>query len=129
MKFSLFCDFAEGTDHEQRMFELLRQEHVADAFSQMPAKLMYIPVLGKVLAAVVALAEAESITAFRQTHHYKHIMNWDVTFDFEKNGFTLTPSFEQKRKIAVVLSAIAGALLLLILSRKLGCCKKVDEIE
>ena len=123
MRFSQFCDTIENTEQEQKLFQFLKQDFVAPPLKEHSAKLKRIPILGKLLTAFIALADSESIAEFRQSKHYKHIMNWDVKFDFDaENYLSLNPSDLQKKKIVKILAIVGAILAVMIICLK--CCRR-----
>ena len=119
MKFSEFCTIAENTEQEQQFMQFVRAMEEMEAIKEAIPKMQRVPVLGKVLTAVVALAESEGITAFKQTEHYQAIKDWNITFDPEKRDFSMNPSTEQVQKIVKIVSVAASVIAVLLLCRKI----------
>ena len=122
MRFSQFCDMAENTEQEQQFFQFLKQDFVQDPMREHSAKLKCIPIIGKVLTAIFALAKSENIAEFRQSRHYRHLMNWDVKFD--GNNLEINTSDVQKKKVLKILAVIGAVLAILVICRKCCCRKK-----
>jgi len=122
MKFSQFCDEAENTEQEQQLLQFFKQEGMEQA-EQIFAKMSRIPVIGKIFTALTALSSYESIAAFRQSIHYRNLMNWNFKVDFDKKGLYITPSDEQKKKAVKIMAMIGAVVAVLAICRKL-CCKK-----
>ena len=81
MKFSQFCDMVENTEQEQQFLQFLKKDETRKALKQVSAT----PILGKgkLFTAIGALANAESIASFRQSGHYRHIMNWNINLNYQ----------------------------------------------
>ena len=111
---SKYLDSIEGTEQEA-----LLQKGLADITKDEDvAKLFNMPLVGKLLHAIVALGSSESIKEFKETEHYTHIKDWGITvFDLEKGYISIHPGPKHLKKIFAVL-AIAGAGLLLLKLRK-----------
>ena len=122
MRFSQFCDIAENTEQEQQLFQFLKEEALSP-LAEHSTKLKRIPIIGKVLTAILVLAKSESIAEFRQSKHYRHLMNWDVKFDGEHN-LEINPSDIQKKKVLKILAVIGVILAILVICRKCCCRKK-----
>ena len=132
MKFSEFCDMAENTEKEAQLFQYFKDSEFFNESGEVTlkgaaAKLKSIPLLGKILAAVIALAESESIAEFRQTEHYGYIKNWNLSFDpdGESEHFALSPSSEQIQKIVKIIAIASTVITLLLLCRKF--CRRKKE--
>ena len=121
MTFAQFCDIAEGTEREQLMIEYLRKDEM-ESLNQIPAKVLKAPVIGKVLKAVIALAESGSIAEFRQTEHFQYIKDWNFSFDAESGNFSLSPGEPQKQKLMKIFAAISAGFSIFLLCRKF--CKR-----
>jgi len=126
MKFSEYCDTVEGTEEEQQFLDYLKQdEH--DGFEEAAEKLKSVPVIGKVMGAVVALAYCESLDEFRQSKHYPVLMDWDIKFDPETKNFSLSPGEEQMKKVKKVFCIISAVFALLFLYRKIRRYRKKSK--
>jgi len=88
------------------------------------SKLTRLPIIGKLLAAVVALGNYDSIAAFKQSGHYQHLKNWNFAIDFDKKSMSISPNEEQKRKAIKVLAIIGAIIALIAICRKYCCCCK-----
>lgn len=111
---SKYLDSIEGTEKElmliNSMVELAKDEDVA--------KVLDLPIVGKVLSALVALGSSESIADFKQSNHYDALKDWSITvFDLEKGYVSIHPGPKHLKKIFTV-AAIAGAGILLLKLRK-----------
>jgi len=124
MKFSQFCEMAENTEQERQLLQFLKEEEMTQV-AEIMAKMARVPVVGNACAAIVALINCDSIAEFRQSAHYKHLMNFNFTFDFEKRNLLITPSDAQKKIIKRVLAAIGVSVTLLLLHQKF--CHRNDE--
>ncbi|MCL2376876.1 MAG: hypothetical protein FWC76_05700 [Defluviitaleaceae bacterium] len=103
----------ENTEQEQQLLQGLAD--LKDEFA--PAA--NIPFAGKVIKALMALGDAESIEEFRQTGHYENIEGFNIhVINLKKGQFSIYPGSEHLKKIAMVAAIIGGVLLLLCLCRK-----------
>ena len=125
MRFSQFCDTAENTEQEQQLLQFLKQDDMKQV-EKIFSKLAKIPIIGKVIAAVSALGNYESIAAFRQSMHYNHIKDWEFKIDFDKKSMTISPNEEQKKKAIRVVATIGAVIALIAILHKL-CCKKCKK--
>ena len=123
MKFSQFCEMAENTEKEQQLLQFLKEDEMKTV-EQILAKMTHIPFAGKICAAVVALINSESIAAFKQSGHYRQLMNMDFNFDFDKRSLQVSPSDAQKEQIKKAFAMIGGGIALLLILRKLFRRKK-----
>ena len=120
MTFAQYCDMVESTEQEQQLLDYMRSSDDFNQLDEVVEKLKFIPIAGKVLVALSALGKVESIAEFRQTQHYRHLMNWEFTFD---NGISLSPG-EVHRKKALKVLAVIGVVLGFLLLRRILRCKK-----
>jgi len=108
---SEYLDSIQGTEKEQQLFkglEILNKEDVTKALE--------IPIVGKMLRSAVALANAESIAAYKETEYYEQIKDWGITvFDLEKGMISIHPGPKHMKKAIPVLAVLGVALLALIL--------------
>ena len=118
MKFSDYCDMIENTQQEQELFEFMRSNESMQEAWEVMEKMQNVPVLGKVIAALGKLPEYESIAAFRESEHYPHLMNWNISFDAEKGSFSLSPGPKHVEVIKGIASVIGLVVLLLVVCRK-----------
>ena len=123
MKFSQFCEMAENTEQERQLLQFLKEEEMTQV-AEIMAKMARVPVVGNACAAIVALINCDSIAEFRRSAHYKHLMNFNFTFDFDQRDLFITPSDAQRKNIAKVLAVIGASTTLLILYRKFCSRKK-----
>jgi len=122
MKFSQFCEAAENTEQEMQLLQFLKEGEMKQV-EQIMAKMARVPVVGKFCAAIVALINCDSIAEFKQSTHYRHLKNFDFTFDYDKRNLLITLNDAQKEKIKKVLAVVGVSTTLLILYRKF-CNKK-----
>jgi len=108
----------EGTEQEQQLLTFLKQDKM-QSIIQDSAKAKRVPIIGKVVTAVEMLAGSESIFEFKNSGHYKYLMNWELNFDPAKGKFELTLSEVQKEKIRDVLSLSFSVISFLLLYRKI----------
>ena len=114
MLVSKYLDSVEGTEKElvflNSFAELTEDKDVA--------KLLDKPIIGKLLSALIALKNSESVEAFRQTKHYENIKDWGITvFNLEKGYISIHPGPKHIKKILAV-TAITCAGLYLLKRRK-----------
>jgi len=115
MLFSEYLDTIEGTEDEARLFEQI------DTFKDEIAQGANIPVVGKIVAAILALREFNSVAEFRQSDHYQHVAGWYCTIDLDKGIFSLQPGPKFWKKVSIVCGIVSAGLLALWVWRK--CCK------
>ena len=120
MKFSQFCDTVENTEQEQQLLQFLKESEMKKV-EQILAKMIGFPVIGNPCAAIVALINAESIAAFRQSRHYRHLMNMDFHFDLDKRSLYINPSDVYKTHLKKALAAVGIGIVALVICRKLFC--------
>ncbi|MCL2400836.1 MAG: hypothetical protein FWC91_13965 [Defluviitaleaceae bacterium] len=115
MLVSMYLDSIEGTEQESvflnHFVELAEDEDVA--------KVLHLPVVGKLLKALVSLGSVGNIATFKQTEHYKDIKDWGITvFDLEKGYISIHPGSKQLKKILAVAAIVWAGILLLKLRKK-----------
>ena len=121
MLFSEYLDSVENTEQETKLIEQL------GLIKENAAWAVRIPLLGKILSALVVLSESENIEAFRQSEQYACVKDWNVTvFDHEAGAISITPSDKIKSKIAKIFTVVGALIFLLWLCRKF-CCKRNNE--
>jgi len=116
MKFSDYLDSTKNTDEEQKVKAKINEvkNEIAQAAN--------IPVAGKYIRALLAYGESENTEEFEQTEDYEVIKDWnfsihgDIEGDF---GFSLSPSKEVMKKVAIVAGIILGGLVLFMVYRAL----------
>jgi len=131
MKFSEYLDSAENAGDEEKVlqqFSAIKEELAQQKLTKTQLEILYkLPLLGKIMKAIIALGDAESIEAFRQSEHYATIKDWNtIVHDFgieNVPNITMYPSDAQMAKLFKVLAVIFGGVLLLLLCRK-RCCKR-----
>ena len=123
MKFSEFCDMAENTEQEQQLFELLEKDGIKMLDDKLP-KLQRIPILGKTITAIVALAKCKNIAEFRQSKEYRNLMNWNFDINFDTGSLSVSPSDIHYKKIKKILAVVGVSIAVLLICRKLCCSKK-----
>ena len=123
MRFSEFCDMAENTEQEQQLLQFFKQGGM-EIPKKIFARMSYIPIMGKVFTALIAIGNYKSIAEFRQTAHYRNLMNWNFAIDFDKKNLSINPNDEQIKKARKIMLAIAIGVALLVICRKLCCRKK-----
>jgi len=112
MLFTEYLDSVENTEQETRFFEELAKTR--DDLSQA----VDVPIVGKLIKALVTLSDLGSITEFKQTGHYHSIEGWDISINLETGNFSIYPGAEHRKKIFKVLAAIGIGLFLLWLCRR-----------
>ena len=123
MRFSQFCDLAENTEQEQQLLQFLKQDDMKQV-EKVFTKLTRVPIIGKLLAAVIALGNYESIAAFKQSEHYQNIKNWNFSINFDKKSLIISPNDVQIKKALKVLAIIGTVITLIMVCRKLCCRRK-----
>jgi len=124
MIFSEYLDSVENTEQESKLIEQLGM--IKDG----AAWVVRIPLIGKSINALIALADSENIEAFKQSEHYSYLKDWNVTvFDHESAAISISPSDKIKGKIAKVLVLVGAAMLLMWLCRKFCCNRTKKEFE
>ena len=115
MRIADYLDSIEGTEQEAALIksfaELANDEDVAQALS--------LPVVGKILSAIAALGDSESIADFKLTGHYENIKEWGISvFDLEKGYCSIHPGPNHLKKVFTVMAVAGAGLLLFKLLRK-----------
>jgi len=123
LRFSQFCDLAENTEQEQQLLQFLKQDDMKQV-EKVFTKLTRVPIIGKLLAAVIALGNYESIAAFKQSEHYQNIKNWNFSINFDKKSLIISPNDVQIKKALKVLAIIGTVITLIMVCRKLCCRRK-----
>ena len=109
----------EDTADEQTLLRVLRETMCGEAYEGI-MKAARVPVIGKILKALIALGESDSIAEFRQTEHYENIKFWNIkVVDLEKGHFQIQPSVEQWIKFGKITAVIVGFVAFLM-----WLCKK-----
>jgi len=116
MKFSDYLDSVKNTDEEQKVKDKINEvkNEIAQAAN--------IPVAGKYIRALLAFGESESAEKFEQTEDYEVIKDWNFSIHGDINGdfgFSLNPSKEAMRKVAIVVGIILGGIVLFMVYRAL----------
>ena len=123
MKFSEFCDMTENTEQEQKFLQFVHEEYkdVKEAVTDENAAkaIKRIPFVGKLVFAMAALADCQSLADFRQTEYYADMMDCDIEYNAAKEKFTIQPSAEQKLKAAKIVLAVIGAVAALMVVFKI----------
>lgn len=101
-----YLDSIENTEQEQKFLQEISE--LKEPFEQASK----VPVVGKLMKALVALGDSESIEEFKQSAHYAGIKGYDITFN-DKGHFSINPGAEQGKKAAIIFVAIVAGLLLL----------------
>jgi membrane protein insertase Oxa1/YidC/SpoIIIJ len=127
MKFSDYCDIIENTEEEQQMFQYMKQDEDIKSLKEALPKIKRIPFFGKLFTALVAMEEYESIAEFKESEHYKHLMNWSITFDSEAGNMSITATNEQQQKAKNVIVPIVVAVILLVMCVKCWRRKKKSK--
>ena len=128
MLFSTYMDFLEGSEKEAAFFGFFSE--VKENAEEMKP-LFNIPLVGKMLRHILALAEAENVADFRRTESYHYFSDWNVKVHKNDTGdtpnFTMYPSDAALKKAAGVLLAIGAVVLALVLYKiiRKRCCKEV----
>ena len=125
MRFSEYCETAENTEQEQQLLQFMKQDKMKDAEKAF-GKLTRIPIIGKLFSAVIALGNYESIAEYKRSEHYDNIKNWNFVIDYDKNSMSIGPTDEQKKKAMKVLAVVGAVIALIVVARKLGCCKNKE---
>jgi len=114
MKFADYLDLVENTEDEQLL--LKNAAEIRDDI----AKVTWIPIVGKILTALIVLGECENIAEFRQSEQYDVIKDWNIEVsDIKKGHFSLYPSDAHLQIIKTVIIVVGAVLTLLWLRRKL----------
>jgi len=116
MNFSEYLDSVENTEKEQQLLACFAKDK-AD-FDEV----IKVPIVGKLklFGAWAALANAESISEFKQTEHYGYLKSWEfIEHDLENGGFSLYPGAVLRKKIFTIMAIVGLAILFLV-----WCCKR-----
>lgn len=102
----------EGTEDENKLFESMKyfdqaKEGLSDASR--------IPVVGKILTALVALSDSNNIAEFKQTSYFEDLEGWDIKVHSEGRGFSVYPGSAMRKKIFTILGITVGAIIGLVI--------------
>ena len=112
---SNYLDSIEGTEQES----VFLSHFVEIAEDEDVAKVLHLPIVGKLLGALVALGSMDSIAKFKQTEHYNIIKDWGITvFDLKKGYISIHPGPKKLKKILAVMAVVGFGLLFLRLRKK-----------
>jgi len=111
--FTEFLDTAQNTEQEANFFEQLAtvKEHLMPVAN--------LPMVGKLIKALIAMDDMGSFEAFKESEHYKNVQGYDIVIDPNKGYFSIIPGAAQRKKILMVLGGAVLAILLIVL-----CIKK-----
>ncbi|MCL2620057.1 MAG: hypothetical protein FWD97_03870 [Defluviitaleaceae bacterium] len=105
----------EGTEDEGRLFETL--ENLGGTEEELMAA-THIPVVGKVITALITLCELGSVTEFKQTSHFDALEGWDFKVDLDKGEFSMYPGSAMRKKILATIGIVVGLVLLIKFLRR-----------
>jgi len=119
MKFSEFCDSVESVEQEQQFLQYVKEEYKemkeVKEDKNAAAVTKRIPFVGKMMFALAALADCESLAEFTESEYYPVLKDWEVTFDPVTNKFGMDVSAKQKKTAGkIVITAVAVIVALLI---------------
>jgi len=78
-----------------------------------------IPIIGKLIKAMLALSKSESIHEFRQSEHYVSIKDWSIkVYDLEKGYINFYPGPKHLKKIFTVIAIVIGIICIIKLCKK-----------
>jgi len=103
-----YLESIENTEQEQLFLEKLSEikDDLAHAAS--------VPVVGKLIQALIAMGESECIWDFKQTEHYENIMGFNIYVgDLEKGQFSIYPGRAHLMQMAAFAAVVGGVILLL----------------
>jgi len=119
MTISTYFDSIENTEQEQNMLAQF-SKGLSEAKDEL-AKAENFPIAGKIIKAIVALSQAESISEFKQTKHYANIKNWDINVEqLEKGNIQINPGEVHKEAAIDILAIVLAVLFGFWLGRKFG---------
>jgi len=125
MLVSAYLDSIEGTEDEGLFFAKMRELSEIDGVQTGLGQAKGIPFIGKVVTALLAMMNAETVAAFRETAHYEVLKDWSIHIrDLENLNLSLNPSFKQIKKVLPFVAVAAGIILALVLWRRKCCCRK-----
>jgi len=102
MLFTEYLESIEGTEQEDQFIE-----HVAKAreyFEHMPIK---------VIKAVAALGDYDSIADYKESEHYQNTFGWDVKVNLETGSLSIYPGAAKRKKALIVIVCIVVGIILL----------------
>lgn len=112
MIFTDYLDSIIGTEDEARLLEQI------DTFKDEIAHGVKIPIVGKTVASILALAELGSIAEFKAQTNYAHLEGWRCKINLDNGSFSLYPSKECIAQQAIGLAIIAAIVVLLVIRWK-----------
>jgi len=129
MKFSEFCDSIENTEQEQQFLQYVKEEYretkeaIEDENSA--AAIKRIPFVGKMVFALAALADCESLAEFRESEYYPVLVDdWDASYDPDTGKFSLGASAKVKKQAAKIFFVVVGIIAVLLIFCKIRRRKK-----
>jgi hypothetical protein len=116
MNFAEYLTSIEGTEDEQK-FLASGDTYMDDLRKAVEEAPMLANV--KIIAALLALDECESLQQIRENEHFEYLSKWDINIiDLDKGLISMYPGSEMRKKIFKITLAVAGGLILLILLLK-----------
>jgi hypothetical protein len=108
MPLTEYLDLIQNTEKETQLIEKLVK------LKEPLMRASRVPFVGKVIKALAALADLQSVDAFKQSEYYQDISGYDIKIiDPETGGFSIGPGAEQKKKALLVVASIAIGIFLL----------------
>lgn len=108
MKVSVFLDSIENTEKEEKLIAKLAE------VKKDLVKIPKIPIIGKLIGALIALGDAESIEGYKQTQHFEYIKDWNINnVDFDKMNISIQPGIPHYIKLVKVLSIVIICLFII----------------
>jgi len=122
MRLNDYLASIQGTEQEEKLFEII--DKYKDDIAEAQGQTAQIPVVGKIVDAIVFLAERGNVADFLDSEYAELAQGLDVSVNLEKGMFNIYPGKEMRRKIFMVLGAVVAVIALLVLvCRKCRGCK------
>ncbi|MCL1888029.1 MAG: hypothetical protein FWF96_04065, partial [Kiritimatiellaeota bacterium] len=80
--------------------------------------------VGKLVFAMAALADCDSLAQFKQSEYYPVLMDYETEYNPDKETFSMQLGTEQKLKAAKTCLAIIGVITALVIVFKICRCKR-----
>lgn len=103
-----YLDSIESTEQETEFIEKIAklEEHFVQAAQT--------PVVGKMIRALIAFGQADSITDFKESEYYEAFKDWEIKIDPDTGGFSIIPGPKQRKKALIVLACVVAGIFLLV---------------
>jgi len=109
-----YLDEIQGTQQETDFIEKLNQPEIKQAFTAASK----VPVVGKMMAALVALADC-SIGEIKDSSHYAALEGYEIKIDPNTDGFSIMPGSAMKKQMLIIAGVVVAIIAAFIIWRKI----------